>query len=115
MYKNLAIGQNSIFIPNLWKQISLYLQLSVWKMQSSLNQFYPPETHHTSLWQQIELVLYLKIKEMWLIYERLQAEPNLSKMVIACHSQEFKIQSAILSVTQRIVNVLDFVADKLSR
>ena len=52
---------------------------------------------------------------MWLIYERLQAEPNLSKMVIACHSQEFKIQSAILRVTQRIVNVLNFVADKLSR
>ena len=49
MYKNLAIGQNSIFIPKLWKQISLYLQLSVWKMQSSLNQLYPPETHHTSL------------------------------------------------------------------
>lgn len=39
-------------------------------------------------------------------------EPNLSKNG-SCHSQEFKIQSAILSATQRIVNVLNFVADKL--
>ena len=50
----------------------------------------------------------MKIKEMWLIYERLQAEPNLSKMVIACHSQEFKIQSAILRVAQRMVRESSF-------
>ena len=41
-------------------------------------------------------------------------EPNLSQNR-SCHSQEFKIQSAILSVTQRIVNVLNFAADKISR